>query len=82
MSYQAHSNVRVQNATPPTNVLLGDPRLYMFATSALSPVCMAFKVSLENLALLKESLGKARIMQYDIVNEIYLVDNGYCESRE
>lgn len=77
--YQACSNVKVKSNVPPTNVLLDLPRSYNYTTTAVSPVCMAFRVSPENLPFLRECIGPARIMQYDIVNEIYYVDNGYCE---
>ena len=79
--YQACSNVRIQSTLAPSIMLLDSPREYFHTTGQIIPVAVAFKVSLANLPLIKESLGKARIMQYDIVNEIYLVDNGYCEDR-
>lgn len=77
--YQACSNVKTQCYTPPTNVLLDLPRLYQYTTTASNPVAMAFRVSPTNLPFLRESIGPARSMQYDIVNEIYYEDNGYAE---
>lgn len=79
--YSACSNMKTQCSVPPVNVLLDIPREYYQCTISTVPVAMAFKVSVSNLPFLKESLGKARIMQYDIVNEIYYVDNGFCEDR-
>lgn len=79
--YHACSNMKTQCKLSPTNVLLGKPRSYNQVTTYIEPVAMMFRVSPTNLPFLKESIGLARIMQYDIVNEIYYVDNGYCEER-
>lgn len=79
--YHACSNMKTQCRFPPTNVLLSQPRPYNQVTTCMEPVCMAFRVSPANLPFLRESIGPARIMQYDIVNEIYYVDNGRCNER-
>lgn len=80
-AYLANSNVKVQCQTEPINVLIAPPRPYNQVTTAMQPVAMMFKVKPEGVDFLKQSIGPARIMQYDIVNEIYYVDNGYCEER-
>lgn len=80
-SYRACSNVKVQCQTEPLNVFLDQPRDYRDVTTAMRPVAMMFKVKHEDLDFIKQSIGRARIMQYDIVNEIYYVDNGYAEER-
>lgn len=77
--YSACSNVKTQSSGKPRNVLLGLPREYNQVTTNLHPVAMMFRVSPTNLPFLRESIGSARIMQYDIVNEIYYVDNGFVE---
>lgn len=80
-TYNTCSNIRVQSCTEPINVLIDSPRSYNQTTTASKPIAMMFKVSPANLQFLKECIGQARIMRYDIVNEIYYVDNGYCEER-